>query len=330
MDPGGGTSAPARRWSAGDIAWSLVLVAALSLPARATATWMHPTYGASLDDVQGGIWLFKACAAMLALVALALPRLRLAPGDGGDTSATRARRSDAGALRIVVGALLLIALALRLYRLDTELWLDELLLRVRYAPIEIRQLLSTYDSQNHQPLYSILANLSFMAAGGTDWSVRLPAVLFGVASLGAMWWFGRRVTSKHEALLGVFLLTVSYHHVWFSQNARGYTTMMFLVVVATGLFRNLLEGSSHPRLYVWGYAICMALATYTHLTVALIAVGHALTVPLVTRWSSADSRARALWCGDRARDLARSSRSASMLPCSRRCGVRSQGRRWKA
>jgi hypothetical protein len=41
----------------------------------------------------------------------------------------------------------------------------------------------------------------------------------------------------------------------------------------------------------------VALATYTHLTVALIAVGHALTVLVVTRWSSRDSRTRALWCG---------------------------------
>jgi len=31
--------------------------------------------------------------------------------------------------------------------------------------------------------------------------------------------------------------------------------------------------------------------------VALIAVGHALTVLLVTRWNSRDSRTRALWCG---------------------------------
>jgi hypothetical protein len=41
----------------------------------------------------------------------------------------------------------------------------------------------------------------------------------------------------------------------------------------------------------------MALATYTHLTAALIAVGHALAILFAIRWKDRDARANATWCG---------------------------------
>jgi 4-amino-4-deoxy-L-arabinose transferase-like glycosyltransferase len=294
MARAGETSAPAPPWRAADVAWTLLLLGAVLLPVDGTARWMHATYTATPDQVRAGILVLKLGTGVLALVALAISRLGLpvAPTAGLPAPAPR----DAAAWRMV-GALLIVALVLRIYRLDTELWIDEIQLRVRYAPLEFRQILSTYDSQNHQPLYTIFAHFALLATGGADWAVRVPAVLFGVASIWALWWWARRVTTTSEAVLGVFLLAVSYHHVWFSQNARGYTAMMFMIIVATGLFRNLLEGHPNPRRLAWGYALCVALATYTHLTVALIAVGHALTVLLVTRWRSPDSRARALWCG---------------------------------
>jgi len=207
---------------------------------------------------------------------------------------TRAANSFEGKSRLLLVAILVVALGLRLYHLDTELWLDEIFLRTQYVPLGFRQLISTYDSQNHQPLYSLLARVSFLAAGGVDWSLRIPAVLCGVASLAALWWFGRRVTSLHETMLAVLVLAFSYHHVWFSQNARGYTAILLLTLLTTGVFLRLCEGDGRPRL-AWTYGILMALATYTHLTAAFVAVGHALTLLLITRWPAPDARQRAKW-----------------------------------
>src|SRR5688572_28731575 len=164
MAGAGETSAPAPRWRAADVAWSLLLLAAVLLPAGGTARWLQATYTATNEQVVAGILILKLSAGVLALMALAISRLGL-PIASADSSTTVRPFTDPNALR-VLGALLLVALALRLYRLDTELWLDELLLRVRYAPLDVRQLLSTYDSQNHQPLYSILAHFALLGAGG--------------------------------------------------------------------------------------------------------------------------------------------------------------------
>jgi 4-amino-4-deoxy-L-arabinose transferase-like glycosyltransferase len=257
---------------------------------QAAATWFNGTYTATRADLVAGVWILKGAIAVLALLALAIQRLTPPSPAPGDSRSRGAARSLAIAAVIVV-----LGLGLRLYRIDTELWLDEIELLVRYVPLEFRQLLSTYDSQNHQPLYTILARLSWLGAGGADWSVRLPAVVFGVAGLATIWSFGRRVASSSEATLAALVLAVSYHHVWFSQNARGYTAMLFFAVSATALFLRLCRGTERPSRLAWGYAVLMALATYTHLTAALIAVGHALTLVLTTRWSSGESRRMATW-----------------------------------
>jgi uncharacterized membrane protein len=85
------------------------------------------------------------------------------------------------------------------------------------------------------------------------------------------------VTSRREALLAVALLTMSYHHVWFSQNARGYTGLMLWTLLGSGIF---LRMCSSRQTRGWGaaaaYGLVMALAVYTHLTAALIVAAHGL------------------------------------------------------
>ncbi|HEX6943380.1 MAG TPA: glycosyltransferase family 39 protein [Gemmatimonadaceae bacterium] len=268
--------------------WVGVAMVAILLPVGVTARWFNATYGATLSDVSSGVWLLKASVVGLALAAILLRRIP------GNSAPGPALTTDATATWIVL-AIVVLGLALRLNQLDSELWLDEILLKTRYAPLEFRQLLSTYDSQNHQPLYSILARLAFLALGATDWSVRVPAVLLGVASLWAVWWFGRAVTTTSEARLAALILAVSYHHVWFSQNARGYTAMLVAALLTTGLFLRLCEGSGRAHRLAWGYAVVMALGTYTHLTVAFIAMGHVLALLLSTPWASSDARRRVAW-----------------------------------
>ena len=294
MSAPGAVPAPNRwtGWGATDVAWAVVAMAAVLLPVDVTARWFNATYNATHADLVAGVWILKLTLVALAAAGLTLRRWSMHQVEAPDRNNVRVTDATTFA---VLAAVLVLALGLRVYRLDSELWLDEIQLLIRYAPLDFRQLLSTYDSQNHQPLYSMLARLAYLAGGGSDWSVRVPAALAGVASLGAIWWFARRVTSTREAMLGALILAVSYHHVWFSQNARGYTLMMFLTVLATGAFLRLIEGDGRPTRLVWAYAILMSLAVYTHLTAALIAVGHALTLLFVTRWNSRDSRSRASW-----------------------------------
>jgi len=176
----------------------------------------------------------------------------------------------------LLGVLLVVAASLRLVHLDAGLWFDEIDTLVHHVARPLLEIVSTYESQNQHLFYSVAARLVTSAVGESAWALRLPAVIFGVASIWATHWFGKLVTSRREALLAAALLTFSYQHVWFSQNARGYTSLLFFVLLGSGLFLELLRGSVQSRLALTlGYAVAMALAVYTHLTALAVLAAHA-------------------------------------------------------
>jgi len=175
------------------------------------------------------------------------------------------------------------ALAMRLVALDQQLWYDEMLLAVRWAPLRLWEIVTTYSSQNQHMLYSVLARISLDLFGESNWALRLPAVLFGVATIPALYFCARQVTTQRESLLASALLAVSYHHVWFSQNARGYTGLALWTVVTTYFFlRGTRENTLRP--WLW-YGVTMALGMYTHLTMGFVAAGHFLVALwLIPKW----------------------------------------------
>ena len=68
------------------------------------------------------------------------------------------------------------------------------------------------------------------------------------------------------------MIAFSYYHLWFSQNARGYTGLLFWTLLASWfLVRGMLE--NRPWLWI-GYAIAAALGVYTHLTMGFVVIGH--------------------------------------------------------
>lgn len=190
-----------------------------------------------------------------------------------------AGESEAGA-RWPLVAFLTLALALRLPgHLNSGLWFDEIWLLVESVRVPFTELFTSFESDNNHPLYGVLAWLSVHAFGEHAWSLRLPAVLFGVASIGMMWKLSRLVTGRAEATLATALLTVSYHHVWFSQNARGYTMLLFFTLAATYFLMRTYERGLRRDWVL--YAVSLALATYTHASAVLLALSHAVVSLIV-------------------------------------------------
>lgn len=175
---------------------------------------------------------------------------------------------------LIIGLLMLIGGALRFHRLDSGLWYDEINTLLESLRPPLLEVVTHFPSNNNHLFYSVLGNLSIKTFGEAAWSARLPAVLFGIAAIPMLYRLGRLVGSRLEAVLATAILTVSYHHVWFSQNARGYTALLFFVLLATTLLLLWLEERRRGALV--GYAIVAALASYTHLTMVFVVASHAL------------------------------------------------------
>lgn len=180
-----------------------------------------------------------------------------------------------------LGACLALALALRLPGLNDGLWYDEIETLVEYVRRPLLAILTTFDSKNQHLFYSVLGHLSVSAFGESAAALRAPAVLLGLASLVAFYRLAATWAPRDEAWIGTAALAVSYHHVWFSQNARGYTGLLLFTLLATRAFRGLLSASVGQGREVLAYGVWMALAAYTHFTAALVGVAHALVAAAV-------------------------------------------------
>lgn len=173
----------------------------------------------------------------------------------------------------MLSAITLAAVIVRAIGLDSGLWIDEIETLLDFARKPLPEIIGHYSRNNH-PLYSVLAHVALICFGDHPWSLRLPAVVFGVAAIPMVYILGGVIGSRRDGLLAAGLLAMSYHHAWFSQNARGYTALAFFAMLASVL---LVKGLQDGRLgWFIGYGVIGALGIYTHLAMGFVLLAHGL------------------------------------------------------
>lgn len=223
----------------------------------------------------GALWLFRGLL-VLHVAAYCVTRRWCPNPSGAPLLTTPVCEPSERHSRMLLAVLLLLALTLRLPFLNQGLWFDEIDTLVTYAREPFARITTTFHSRNQHMLYSLAAHASFLAFGESAWALRLPAVLFGVVSLWALYELGCLLTRRAEARLAVGLLVVSYQHVWFSQNARGYTGLLLWATLGSALFLRLLRGATFGARTAWTYGAVMALGVLTHVTAAFMILSHFL------------------------------------------------------
>jgi uncharacterized membrane protein len=169
-----------------------------------------------------------------------------------------------------------LAVAVRIPGLNSGLWIDEITSVIESFRVSFPESLTHFPGDNKHPLYAVLAHASASLFGEHPWAYRLPALMFGAACVPALYVLGSRVTSRREAFAASALLALSYHHVWFSQNARGYTMLMFWTLIGTWLLLRAIESG---RASDWiKFGLVSGAGAYTHLTYAFTIAGQLLVV----------------------------------------------------
>lgn len=184
------------------------------------------------------------------------------------------------AILLVVVATM-IGLALRLWNIDSDLWLDEIAPLVTYRERSPLEIVSTYIAANNHLLNTLLVKLAVAMFGEREWSVRLPAALLGAATIPVCYWVARLVLTRANSVAAALLLAVSYHHIFFSQNARGYIAHVGFSLLASGLLcRALVDG----RARTWTlYVITMTLNMASLLISGFVFAAH-IVVGLAALW----------------------------------------------
>lgn len=165
------------------------------------------------------------------------------------------------------------ALILRLYDLGKlSFWFDETVTYSK-AQLDLALLWSSGSTDNKPPLYYTLLK-PFLAAGTSEFHLRLLSALVGSLSVGVSYYLGRELAGRRGALLLALLMAVSDVNLQYSQEARHYMLLTLALMLATlGLVRfskrlELSEDRFHVGALFTGEAMLIfsgtSLALYTH------------------------------------------------------------------
>ena len=118
----------------------------------------------------------------------------------------------------------------------------------------------------HPPL-SFLINHAFFQIGESEFFLRLPSALFGIASLPVLYILTTELTSRRVALFSTIVLAISPFHVWYSQEGRMYSQMLFLSLLSSVLLLYAIKRGG-ARWWVY-YVLVSAAGMFTHVFMAL-------------------------------------------------------------
>lgn len=173
---------------------------------------------------------------------------------------------------VAIWVLLAVALGLRLVGLGEDaLWLDEantwVIAREPLAGIALR-----LGQDASPPLYYLLLHGWMAVFGESAWVLRLPSVLAGVALVGLTLRVGRELFSPRAGLAAAWLVAVSPSQIFHSQEARMYSWLGLVALLATWRLVLALEvtaaqaGRGGGREFcAWAlYGLSLAAALLTH------------------------------------------------------------------
>ena len=92
----------------------------------------------------------------------------------------------------------------------------------------------------HPPLYYLLLHYWIAYNGDTPYYARLLSALFGTATIPIIYLIGRRLSGATAGLVAAVLLAFSPFNIYFAQEARMYTFLMFNAAVAIYALARLL------------------------------------------------------------------------------------------
>ncbi|MGC9335206.1 MAG: glycosyltransferase family 39 protein [Anaerolineae bacterium] len=187
-----------------------------------------------------------------------------------------------------LAGLTILALLLRLHHVaSNSYWLDEAI-SVLIARLPVSLILSNAGRSSHPGLYYLLLHHWLRPAETEAW-VRGLSVLWGVLTVPAIFLLGVLLFNRKVALLASLMLAVAPFHVAYSQEARMYSQITCLGVLAVICFHRALE--SGPPHWWLATGVVVAAAAATHLFAFLLLAAMTVYALLYRR----DCLAKLMW-----------------------------------
>jgi uncharacterized membrane protein len=180
-------------------------------------------------------------------------------------------------IKLISLAIVLLACALRLYRLDNQSFaFDEgwTSYAIHHSWGEMWGVLSP---DNHPPLYYVLVKAFADLAGYGDFPVRFFSLACGVALIAGLYALGVRLGGEVTGLAAALYATSSPLLVYYAQEARMYSLLMALAICSSYSLARLAI-APHSRAWWAVYVLATCGAAYTHYFAVLLILAQNVVV----------------------------------------------------
>lgn len=166
---------------------------------------------------------------------------------------------------------LIIGAVLRWLRIDAHgFWFDEAFSGL-IAKLTLAQILTNVTATVHPPGYYALLHY-WLTLGQTEAIIRSLSALFSLAAIPLLYGLGHWLFGRPTAALAALLMALAPFQVYYAQETRMYSLIVFLAATVTWLFlRSVILNNSWLQ---WlSYAIVAVLGLYVHYFVAFLLFG---------------------------------------------------------
>ena len=163
---------------------------------------------------------------------------------------------------LLLALILLLALALRLHHFTYNcLWLDEAN-GVLFAQASLGEIPSLLAGDAHPPLYYFLLHFWMLLFGAGEIAVRSLSLLCGLLLIAGVYLWGRRIFTPGLGLAAAFYLAITPIQVFHSRQARMYTLLPLLALMALGHLWLYLDRQRRRDLVL--FCLFLLAALFTH------------------------------------------------------------------
>ncbi len=191
-------------------------------------------------------------------------------------------------------AVCIIGLAARMCCLGSKsFWFDEALVLLE-SKNPLFEILSPRAEGIHPPLYRLIMHF-WLFLGSGEWILRIPSLIFSFLCVCLAYRIGRLLFDRSAALLGAFLMSISPFQVYYSQEAKMYSLLLFFSLLSSYFFLRLLREDRKDS-WVWYIGANLG-CLYTHYFAFFSLFAHGIYLiyfcfrrkngGLLTRWLAA-------------------------------------------
>ena len=162
--------------------------------------------------------------------------------------------------------ILIVGTILRFTKLDFQSFWYEELVSVYYTNVNgLGEFFSRYlhNPDFSPPLYHLFIYFIRSLFGSSDWILRAPSAFFGVGVIVMTYFLGRRLISQQGALMASAMASVSGAFIYYSQEMRYNTALVFFILLYSYLFLDYQHERSSIRSKI-GLTLSVFILVYIH------------------------------------------------------------------